>query len=138
MKSPVADVEIPLAEIPKARARRNAFIEECRRYQISVPDPNKPRNPAWKVRDTGPLPPAWEFERDKAGKVLVARQLRRLPNTMDTESRFTNRKFVAMIEGMPCLIGGEHVEHGTRVECFADCAFGIHGTRGRIIEEFQA
>ena len=136
MKSPVADVEIPLAEIPKARARRNAFIEECRRYQVSVPDPNKPRKAPWKVRDGGPLPPAWEFERDKQGKITLARQTRRMPNTMDVDQRFSNRKFIAVIEGESCLIGGEHVEHGTKVEAYAECALNIHGQRGRIIEEF--
>lgn len=136
MKSPIADPDIPLAEIPKARARRNAFIEECRRYQVAVSDPNKPRKAPWKVREGGPLPPAWEFERDKAGKITMARQLRRQVNTMDTDAKFSNRKFVCMIEGEPCLIGGEHVEHGCRVECYGEAALGIHGTRGRIIEEF--
>jgi hypothetical protein len=136
MKSIIADVEIPLAEIPKARARRNAFIQECRRYQVSVGDPNKPRKPAWKVRETGPMPPAWEFDRDKAGKITLARQLRRMPNTMDVDQKYSNRKFICLIEGDPCCIGGEHVEAGCRVEAYAEAALSIHGTRGRITEEF--
>jgi len=136
MKSVIADPEIPLAGIAQARSRRNAFIEECRRYSVSVPDPNKPRKAPWKVRDGGPLPPAWEFERDKAGKITLARQQRRFPNTMDVDQKYSNRKFICMIEGDPCCIGGEHVEHGCRVEAYAECALGIHGTRGRIIEEY--
>jgi hypothetical protein len=138
MKTPFADAEIPLSEIPKARARRNEFIAECRRYQIAVSDPNRKRQAPWKIRDQAkPLPPAWAFERDKQGKITLAKQLRRMPNTMDHDQRFSNRKFIAVIEGDPCVIGGEHVENGCRVEAYAEAALGIHGTRGRIIEEFS-
>ena len=139
MRSALADIEIPLAEIPKAKARRNEYIESVRRYQVAISDPNKPRKAPWKKRDADhPLPPAWEFERDKQGKVTLARQLRPLPGTMDVAWRYVNRRFLSIIEGEAILVGGEHCEHGCRVDSFAENALGIHGTRGKILEEFQA
>jgi hypothetical protein len=137
MKSVIADPNVPLVGIAAARKRRNEYIEDCRRYQIQARDPNAKRRAPWKIREeTGPPPPEWEFERDKSGKVLVARQLRRHPNSMDLDTRYLQKRYIAIIEGEPCLIGGEHVEHGCRVECYAECALNVHNVRGRIIEEY--
>ena len=138
MRSTLADPNIPLSGIAEARARRNFFIEENRRYQIAVRDPNRKRKAPWKVRGDKPAGPTWEFERDKTGKITLARQLRPMPDTMDTEGQFIGKRFLSVIEGEPCLVGGEHVEHGCKVDSLAQCAFDIHNVRGRILEEYQA
>lgn len=113
-------------------------VEDHRRRRVQVGDPNAKRVPAWKVRDANkPLPPEWEFTRDKDGKVTLAKQMRKHPNSMDLDPRFLGRRYVSEITGDPCAIGGQHCEKGCKVDSYADAALGIHGTRGRILEEYQ-
>lgn len=139
-KPKMSDPDFSFATEKEARKdqRIREDIADYRRSQIKSIDPNRKTPKDWKVRDEKPVGPGWEFERDEEGKVSLARQLRTTPNSMDLDARYLGKRFVCEITGASCLVGGEHVEKGCRLDCFADAALAIHRTTGWIIEEYNS
>jgi hypothetical protein len=135
MKSILADVNVPLADIAATRKREREFREDMRRHRVELANPNTPRKSPWKIKGVDqPLPPAWQFERDKDGTVIRAKQMRPQANGIDTEPAHLGRRFLLEITEQ-CIVGGEHIPAGARVDCLADAAFSLHGFRGKIVEE---
>lgn len=130
MKPKFSDPDFRFSSPEKDYHRK--MTEDTRRHRIQLEEVSK--KAPWKITkgDQGPM---WEFHRDKAGTITLAKQLRPHPGGMDDDGKHRGKRFVCITAGQPCLIGGEHIEAGCRVECFADTAYTIHGDRGKIIEE---
>lgn len=130
------DVDFSFQKAGDHRRQVAEFKEDIRRHRIQISDPNAPAKKPWKVNESAPGP-SWEFTRDKTGKITAAKQLRPRPNSMDTEPKTAGIRYICKIEGDPISIGGQPIESGCEVNCFADCAFSLHNVRGKIIEEYR-
>ncbi len=133
MKKTMSDPDFRFNSPEKDHHRK--MQEDTRRHRIQIAEVSK--KAPWKVT-AGSQGPMWEFHRDNAGKVTMAKQLRPCPETMDEDGQHRGKRFVVITAGAPCLVGGEHIEAGCRIDCFADAAYTLHGDRGRIIEEISA
>lgn len=133
-----ADTDFSLSENDHERRHLKRIKEQCRaheRMKISLPTGKQPSKP-WKVTE-GQVSPLWIFERDENGKVTKVTQTRPQPGTMDTAEGYSNRKFRVTFTGRsPILVGGEHIEAPTEIECFGDTALVVSSAGGTINEEF--
>ncbi len=141
MRPSIKDADFSFADA----AKRSGYGSDPRRHSLISPDPRRKKTPPWPgfpspgSKDSEPAPPTWEATFDeKSGKVVALKQLRPLPRTEDLKFENLNRRFNVIVEGEAISIGGYHIEHGCKIECFYSIAIGIHGTRGRILEESKA
>ena len=111
-------------------------IADHRRTQVSATDPRAGQKTPWKVvgRDK-PAPPMWRIDRNPDGSPQLIYQVRRNPNGIDVDERFTGRRYKVEITSA-VAVAGEHCEPGVQLDCFADAAFTIHSQTGRILEEY--
>ena len=139
-KSSFADPDFSLlkgSETRKQEARIKAQVADYRRHQVKTSDPNASKQLPWLVTGKDlPAPPLWSIERDTTGKPVAIKQLRRNPNGIDVDPRFTARRYRLEIIATTS-VAGEHCEPGVMVDGFADVAMTLHGAGlGKIQEEY--
>ena len=137
MRKSFSDPDFSLVKGSPARRHDERVREQCKAHQrarVSLPT-GKSSKP-WKVTgEDAPKAPLWRAERDGTGKVISMTQLRRDAQNMDADHRFTGRRYKCEIS-RACCVGGEPLEPGAMIDCYADAAFSVHGVCGRITEEY--